>query len=123
LRLWHQRETDRVLVLSRMRGNTDGVWSDRPPSREAFFDGVEAGLKKDQPGYRRLERKARLLGPKKVPALDVWFRTGTGDDRRVVGARFLFFRTIGFMLVLESPKKTRIERDGRKLLESFVPIR
>jgi len=122
LRLWHHRETDRVLVLSRMRGNTDAAWGDKP-AREAFFDGVESGMKKGQTDYRRLARKAHELGPKKVPALDLWFRSGSGSERRVVGARFVFFRTIGFMLVVESPKKRQVERDARRMLESFQPLK
>jgi hypothetical protein len=125
LKLWHQDETDRILVLSRLRGNTDAVYSDRDGARETFFDSVEAGVKAQQPGYRRVERTVRELGKgkRKTRALDLWYRCGEGKERRLVGTRFLFFRTIGFMLTLEAPAATRVDRGSRKLLESFVPIR
>jgi hypothetical protein len=121
--MWHHRASDRVLVLSRMRGNTDAVWSDRSGARDSFFDGVEAGVRKQQPGYRRLERRTRVLGARKVPTMDLWYRSGDGKQRRLVGTRFLFFRTIGFMLILDAPGKGRVDAGTRRLLESFQPLR
>lgn len=84
---------------------------------------MEAGVKAQQSGYRRLERKARTLGKRKAPVLDLWYRCGEGKERRLVGTRFLFFKTIGFMLTVEIPGATRVDRASRQLLESFVPIR
>ena len=118
--MWRDPASERLVVLARMRGNTDGAWAEERARVQAFHDGVEAGVKKRVQNYRRLERRGRTLGARKVPALDLWYRTGAGKARRVVGVRFLFFRTIGFFLVVESPG-SRVDRDTRKLLESFGP--
>ena len=64
--MWRDPASERLVVLARMRGNTDGAWADARAQVQAFHDGVEAGVKKRVPGYRRLERKGRALGARKL---------------------------------------------------------
>lgn len=115
---WSADGGARVLVVSRV----DGPGSDAWRGEESFFDGVEAGVQRSAPGYRRLKRKVHKLG--RVPALDLWFRYDGADGRAVaVAMRFLFFRSYALTLAVDVPADDlRAHRRAvRKLVESFKP--
>lgn len=111
----------RRFVLLRLRGNTDGAFDAKP----AFFTGLEDGVKKEVPDFRRVSGTIRKLGPgdkktatkKKTPGYDLWYRTG--DSLR--GVRFIFLKNYCLMGTIDLPGATSIPREAQKLLESLVP--
>jgi len=106
------------VVVARSRGNTDGAYAKDTAARATYFDGVERGVREETPGYRRIARTERKLGPKKnFPALDLWY----GSPAGVRGVRFVLFRGYMVMLALASPAKKRTA-EHRRIVESFQPV-
>ncbi len=107
-----------TIVVARSRGNTDGAYAKDKAVRAAYFDGVEQGLRDETPGYRRIARTERKLGPRKnVPGLDVWF-AGAGGVR---GMRFVLYRGYMVVLALATAAKRRTA-EQRRIVESFQPV-
>ena len=117
LATFSHEDSDQVLVITRLPGPTDGAWDDDP----AYFAALEAGVKKQFSSYERLWTRRIRLGKKKIPALDLWFRSEREGKKIVVGARFLLFRGYSLSLVIDSPGKKR-PAATKKLLESFLPL-
>lgn len=107
----------RVLVVARIKGPTDGAYSDDP----AFFTELEQGVRAQSDGFERLSARRLRLGKRKVPAYDLWFRARRDGRPWIVGARFLFFRGYALSLVLDASGK-RVPPAIRRTLESFVPV-
>jgi hypothetical protein len=115
LATWTHEESDQVFIIARLPGSTDGAWDADP----GYFAAVEAGIKKQFPTYQRLSSRRLILGKKKIPALDLWFRAERDGKKIVVGARFLFLRGRSLSLVVDGPIN---KRPPKRLLDSFVPI-
>ena len=105
----------RRLVVVRMRGNTDAAYD----SKSSYLAGLEEGVAKEVPGYRRLAATQRKVGGKKrkLPVYDLWFRTAGG----VRGIRFIFMKNYTVLASVDLPGATKIPSEARKMLESFVP--
>jgi hypothetical protein len=108
---WHDGRGRRIAV-GRLRGNTDGG---RAGDR-AYYAGLEEGVRRATPGYRRLAATRRTLGGK-IPAFDLWYR---GRDA-VRGARFVVLRGYALVLSVHAPGARKIEPALRRALESFAP--
>jgi hypothetical protein len=102
----------RHAVVARLHANTDGAY--HAPAR--YLAGVEDGVQKETPGYRRLERKVRKLGRR--PALDLWYAAEDG----VHGARFVFFHGLVVLLRVDLPEAHTVDAAARRLVEGFGPI-
>lgn len=103
------------LVVARMRGNTDAAYD----PKSSYLAGLEEGVAKEAPGYRRLAATQRKLGKKKkLPAYDLWFRTGTG----VRGIRFIFMKNYTVLASIDVPGIRKIGPESKKILESFGPV-
>jgi len=102
----------RRIVVGRLRGNTD----DGLAGERSYFAGLEEGVAKDTPGYRKL-RSARRKLPRSLVAYDLWFRSGDA----VRGARFVILRGYALVLSVHAPRTRRIDPALRGALESFVP--
>lgn len=104
----------RRFVLLRLRGNTDGAYDGKP----AFWSGLEDGVRKDAPDFRRLSGTVKKLGKKKkVPGYDLWYRIAGG----VRGVRFIFLRNYCLMGTIDLPGERSVPRDVRRVLESLGP--
>jgi hypothetical protein len=131
---WKQRSvthsTEREKLLSGWRADHGRVMAVtrvniRTPrarrGKRAFFDAIEASLKEERPGYKRLyRRKSRV---RRVRSLDLVFRHGRGDKREVVAMRMLFFSRYTLMLAISVPAQRwrRERRRTRRVLRSFIP--
>ncbi len=103
------------LAVVRLRGNTDAA-SD---PKSSYVAGVEEGVAKESPGYRRLAATQRKLGKKKkLPAYDLWFRTGAG----VRGIRFIFMKNYTMLATIDVPGATQVGPESKKIIESFAPV-
>lgn len=104
------------LVVVRMRGNTDAAYD----ARSSYLAGLEAGVAKEAPGYRRLAATQRKLGKKKkvLPAYDLWFRTSAG----VRGIRFVFMKNYTVLASIDIPGASKIGPESKKIIESFGPM-
>jgi hypothetical protein len=106
----------RRVVVARVRGNTDGAYDGKP----GFYAGLEEGVAQAVPGYARLSGEPKKLGKKgKLPAYDLWYRTGDG----VRGVRFIFLHGYTLMATTDLPGQRSVARDARRLIESFGPAR
>lgn len=116
---WSHPETGQLAALIRLDGPTRGAWV----GDAEFFAGLEAGIQKHTPGYRRLAHKRSRVGG--LPAYDLWFRRRGDDGDRVLGVRFLFYRSYGVSLILETPAGAyaRGKRACAALLASLRPHR
>lgn len=113
LATWTHERDDRMLVVVRINGPTDGAWE----GDKAFFEAVENGVKKQYSSYERISLKTTKLGKKKVPTLDLWFKAERDGKPVTIGTRFLFMKGYALSLVADGGSK----RATRKILESFVP--
>jgi len=103
------------LVVVRMRGNTDAAYD----PKSSYLAGLEAGVAKESPGYHRLAATQKKLGKKKrLPAYDLWFRTGAG----VRGIRFIFMKNYTVLASIDVPGLRKIGPESKKILESFGPM-
>ena len=115
-------KTNQVLVIARIAAPTDGAEDEKD---DAFYEAVEAGVKKQYADYQRIStaRKKFGSGKKKVPAFDLWFRAPRDGKKVVVGARFLFFRGYALSLVVDAPGMKKPNAATKKILESFQPTK
>jgi len=103
------------VVVVRLRGNTDAAYD----PKSSYLAGLEEGVAKESPGYRRLAATQRKLGKKKkLPAYDLWFRTSAG----VRGIRFIFMKNYTMLATIDVPGATRIGPESKKIIESFAPM-
>lgn len=109
--------TDQVLVVSRIKGPTDGAWGDDAK----FWSELESGVRAQAAGYAKLSSRKLKLGKKKIPAYDLWFRAERDGKPATFGVRFLFFRGYALSLVVDSPGK-RTDAVARKIVDSFGPV-
>jgi hypothetical protein len=104
----------RRVVVARLRGNTDGAYS----GERGYFAGLEEGVKRQTPGYRRLAATQRKLGRTgKIPVYDLWFRAGDA----VRGSRFVLLKGYALLLTVHAPRTRRVDRALKTALESFSP--
>jgi hypothetical protein len=113
LATWTHERDDRMVVVVRINGPTNGAWE----GDKAFFDAVENGVKKQYATYERLSLKQTRLGKKKVPALDLWFKTERDGKSVTVGTRFLFMKGYALSIVSDGGNK----KAAKKIVESFAP--
>jgi hypothetical protein len=107
-------DAGRRVVVARLRGNTDGAYD----GTKAYFAGLEEGVKRQSPGYKRLVAAQRKLGAHgKIPGYDLWYRTGEA----VRGSRFALLRGYALVVTVHLPGARRIDRSLKKALESFGP--
>lgn len=104
------------LVVVRMRGNTDAAYD----AKSGYLAGLEEGVAKEAPGYRRLAATQRKLGKKKklLAAYDLWFRTSAG----VRGIRFVFMKNYTVLASIDVPGASKIGPESKKIIESFGPM-
>jgi len=103
----------RRLVVLRIRGNTDGAFD----GKASFFAGLEDGVRRELGDYVRVSAKTRKVGKKKLPAYDLWYRTGDGTR----GARFIFLRNYCILATIDLPGEKPVPKDARRILESLQP--
>lgn len=117
--MWVNDKTDQVLVIARIPGPTDGAIEDD----DAFYEAVEAGVKKQYADYQRISTARKKLGSgkKKIPALDLWFKAPRDGKKVVIGARFLFFKGYALSLVVDAPGARKPSSAMKKIVESFQP--
>lgn len=113
LATWTHEHDDRMVVVVRINGPTDGAWD----GDKSFFEAVENGVKKQYATYERVSVKQTKLGKKKVPALELWFKTERDGKSVIVGTRFLFMKGYALSIVSDGGNK----KAAKKIIESFVP--
>lgn len=105
----------RQIAVLRLRANTDGAKA----GNASYFAGLEAGVKNEADGYRRLSATPRKLGRTgKLPAYDLWYRSGDA----VVGTRFVLLSGYALILTARTPRARRADAAARRVVERFVPI-
>lgn len=109
-------KTDQLLMVTKIKGPTDGAWNDDPQ----FFELIESGIEAQSEGFERLSAKKLRVGKKKVPAYELWFRVDRQGKPYTIGARFLFFKGYALSLVVDTPGK-RADGAAKKIVGSFAP--
>ncbi len=105
----------RRIVIARLRLNTDAAYAGDP----AYLAGLEDGVKRETPGYRRLAATARKLGTGgRIPAYDLWYRTRDA----VRASRFVFLRGYAVVMTVQAPRARRVDPVLKRALESFAPL-
>jgi hypothetical protein len=110
----HEDARGRRVTVARARGNTEGAYGDE----RAYFTGLEEGVRRHTPGYRRLAATQRKIGRRgKIPVYDLWWRA----DGAVRGSRFVLLRGYALVLTVHAPGARRVDPALKKTLESFTP--
>lgn len=109
----YKHDTGLALAVTRADVPNPDAWV--AGKKQAYADKVEAGIKAELPGYKRLAK--RLGDANGIPALDVEARREGGAT---VVVRVLLFRTYALSLAVEVPKGGDLAL-ARSVVKTFTP--